>query len=58
VIHGEQDEYGSTQHAKIICALSAGPSQLDLLANAGHVPHREQADLIVRRIASFLAGSA
>ena len=54
-IHGERDEYASIEHARRIGALSAGPAQVELLAEVGHFPHREQEDRVVALIAAFLA---
>ena len=54
-IHGEQDEYGSAAHPRRIVDGVAGPARLEMLAGVGHVPYREQPDLVVRLIAEFLA---
>lgn len=54
-IHGDNDEYGTTVHAKRIAGEAAGPASLVIVENCGHVPHREQPDLIVATIADWLA---
>jgi pimeloyl-ACP methyl ester carboxylesterase len=54
-IHGDQDEYGSEQFPKRIAGRVRGPSQMILLENCGHVPHRERSEEIVRLTTSFLA---
>lgn len=50
-LHGEQDEYGSTEHPKRI---AAGRGTAHILAETGHVPHREQEKLLVEAIHQFL----
>jgi pimeloyl-ACP methyl ester carboxylesterase len=50
-LHGERDEYGSTEHPKRI---AAGRGTARILAEAGHVPHREQEKLLVEAIHHFL----
>ena len=54
-IHGEQDEYGSAAHPRRIVDGVRGPARLEMLAGVGHVPWREQPELVVRVIAEFLA---
>ncbi|GFE85860.1 alpha/beta fold hydrolase [Steroidobacter agaridevorans] len=53
-IHGDQDEYGSEEFPKRIASGVRGPSQMVLLNDCGHVPHRERSEQIVRLTASFL----
>ncbi len=55
VIHGKEDEYGSTAQAQRIASLLGGPSRLWLLDGTGHVPHREQEALVLDGIVRFLA---
>lgn len=52
-IHGDCDEYGSTEQPKYLCAMTPGPKQLLILENCGHVPHREQADKVLKAMAAF-----
>jgi pimeloyl-ACP methyl ester carboxylesterase len=54
-IHGELDEYASVAHPRRIVGRSGGPSRLEIVAGAGHFPHREQPQHVVRLIAAFLA---
>jgi pimeloyl-ACP methyl ester carboxylesterase len=54
-IHGDQDEYGSAAHPRRIVEGVAGPSRLEMLAGGGHIPYREQPELVTRLIADFLA---
>ena len=53
-IHGELDEYGSTRHPELIGRLSKGPAQVEILPGVGHVPHREQPEQVLGRVAGFL----
>jgi pimeloyl-ACP methyl ester carboxylesterase len=54
-IHGAQDEYGSPAHPRLIGERAGGPAQVEILEGVGHLPHREQPELVVRLIADFLA---
>ncbi|MEG2047347.1 MAG: alpha/beta hydrolase [Comamonas sp.] len=53
-IHGEQDEYGSLVHPRNIATWVPGAVEQEIVAGGGHVPHREQPERIVARIAQFL----
>lgn len=53
-LHGQQDEYGSTDHARAIAAAARGPVVLRLLQECGHTPHREQSAAVLDAIATFL----
>ena len=54
-IHGEQDEYGSTRHPERIGQYASGSARIEILADVGHVPHREQPDAVIASVAAFLA---
>lgn len=54
-LHGEDDDYGSAAHPRMIAELGAGPARVEILPGVGHVPQREQPDDVVRRVARFLA---
>lgn len=41
VIHGDQDEFGSAEHARRIAQQAGEGSRLLLLEDCGHVPHRQ-----------------
>ncbi len=56
IIHGNEDEYGSTAHAKMISGGVCGPSELEILSGFKHVPHRENEELVIGLILSFLNG--
>lgn len=53
-LHGEHDEYGSAEQPARIAALTAGPAEAQILADCGHVPHRECPERLVAAIAAFL----
>jgi len=56
-LHGDHDEYGSRLHPERICALTSGPSELQILRDCGHVPHREHPETVLAAITRFLARS-
>ncbi|MEJ2801642.1 alpha/beta hydrolase [Comamonadaceae bacterium PP-2] len=58
-IHGDHDAYGSARHPETIVSLSRGePRRLALLAGCGHVPHREQADIVLAMVQDFVGSIA
>ena len=54
LIQGEQDEYGTVAQIDAISSAVAGTTIKHLLPNCGHTPHRDQADLTLELITSFL----
>lgn len=54
-VHGDRDEYGSEEFPRRIASGVAGPSQLVILQDCGHVPHRERREEVLRLAASFAA---
>jgi pimeloyl-ACP methyl ester carboxylesterase len=52
-VHGEWDEYGSSEHPKRI---AAGHGTAHILPKTGHVPHREHETLLIDLIHQFLRG--
>lgn len=52
-IHGEQDEYGSTEHPQRI---ARGRGMAEILPGVGHVPYREREEDVVMLISRFLSG--
>ena len=55
-IHGDHDEYGSRNHPEMLGRLCAGPAQVEILAAAGHLPHREDPQGVATLIETFLRG--
>lgn len=53
-LHGEHDEFGSVRHPETLARLAAGGARVEIIAGACHVPHREQAALVVRLVRDFL----
>lgn len=53
-IHGDRDEYGSVAHPQRIAAHCTGRVDVDILADVGHVPHRERSDDVIARVAAWL----
>lgn len=52
-VHGELDEYGTSEHPNRI---AAGRGAAHILPNTGHVPHREREQLLIGTIQQFLKG--
>ena len=56
-IHGELDDYGSEEFPRRITRGVSGPAEMAILAQCGHVPHRERHEEVLRLIAAFLEQS-
>jgi len=56
-LHGDRDEYGSRDHPERITALASGSCSMQILADCGHVPHREHPGTVLVAITRFLAQS-
>lgn len=54
IIHGDQDEYGSTAFPETIRQLAGGPTQMEVIEGCGHVPHRTHRELVLRLVTEFL----
>ncbi len=54
LIQGDHDEYGSVAQIDAITAKVNGAITRHLLPGCGHTPHREQADLTLEIVTSFL----
>nr|WP_298726429.1 alpha/beta hydrolase [uncultured Steroidobacter sp.] len=57
-IHGDRDEYGSEAFPRRIAGGVSGPSQMILLEECGHVPHRERREEVLQLTAAFLKEAA
>jgi pimeloyl-ACP methyl ester carboxylesterase len=53
-LHGDQDEYGSVDHAARIARLTPAASRAVILEECGHVPHREQPARVLDEVTRFL----
>ena len=53
-LHGERDEYGSLRHPTLIGERVAGASRVEILPDAGHVPHREQEHRVLGLLQQFV----
>ena len=53
-LHGELDEYGSTLHPQRIAALAGDRGEAVILEGHHHVPHREDAALVLDKVADYL----
>lgn len=55
VLHGERDEFGSVAHPARIKALLPEMADVVLMEDCGHVPHREEPDVVIGAVTGFLA---
>jgi pimeloyl-ACP methyl ester carboxylesterase len=53
VLQGENDVFGSTIHREALRAAVPG-AEFELFANTGHLPHREQTEAVLNRVARFV----
>lgn len=53
-LHGDDDEFGSPAHPERLVSLAGGAAAMQLLQGCGHVPHREQAEAVLKAVARFL----
>jgi pimeloyl-ACP methyl ester carboxylesterase len=53
-IHGEDDEYGSAEFPEFISRNAAGQSNILLLKNCGHMPHKEKLREVICAMEEFL----
>ena len=53
-IHGDHDEYGSRAHPQRIAELAPTRTDIVILEDCGHVPHREKPDQVLRAVSTFL----
>lgn len=58
VIHGSDDEFGTTRHPALIAEWSAADVKVEIVPDTHHLPHREQPDKLVRLVCDFLAASS
>jgi pimeloyl-ACP methyl ester carboxylesterase len=54
-LHGDQDEYGSTEHARRLVEGRPEERRMAILKGCGHVPHRDNPELVLDEVAAFLA---
>lgn len=53
-LHGDRDEYGSTRFPEIICEKVSGYSEMQIIPDCGHIPHREKEDTVLNLVANFI----
>lgn len=53
-LYGSDDPYCSDTHPRLIAQWAGGPATVETLAGLGHLPHRDDPQLVTRRIAEFL----
>jgi pimeloyl-ACP methyl ester carboxylesterase len=54
VIHGAQDHFVSLEQPRTMAREAGGPSRLEIIDGAGHIPHRERMDEVLQLTADFL----
>jgi pimeloyl-ACP methyl ester carboxylesterase len=52
-IHGDHDEYGSVRFPQMICEFSGGPSEMQIINDCGHIPHKEKSEQILELAERF-----
>jgi pimeloyl-ACP methyl ester carboxylesterase len=57
-LHGELDEYGSTDFPNSFANDISGPGRAIVIPQCGHVPHREQESVVVELIQDFIDSNA
>jgi pimeloyl-ACP methyl ester carboxylesterase len=57
-LHGELDEYGSTDFPDSFANDISGPGRAIVIPQCGHVPHREQESVVVGLIRDFIDSNA
>lgn len=55
-LHGQNDEFGSERHPKMIAELGGGAARMLMLDGIGHMPHREATDRVLAEIGCFIDG--
>lgn len=53
-IHGDRDEFGTTQHPARIASIAGQRATQACLPECGHVPHREQEQAVLQLVARFI----
>jgi pimeloyl-ACP methyl ester carboxylesterase len=53
-IHGDRDEYGSSAHPQRIAETAPTPTDVVIVDDCGHVPHREKPEVVLRAVSTFL----
>lgn len=56
VIQGQDDQYGTLRQVAAIRAQTGGPAEVQILADCGHSPHRDQPEHTLQLAATFVAG--
>jgi pimeloyl-ACP methyl ester carboxylesterase len=55
LIHGDNDGFTSVEQPRKAAELAGGPVQVEILAGCGHIPHREQPEVVLGLVAEFLS---
>ena len=55
VIHGDNDEYGSSAFPGLIAGNAGGEARMLVLKDCGHMPHQEKTEEVVNSVKEFLS---
>jgi pimeloyl-ACP methyl ester carboxylesterase len=55
VIHGDNDEYGSSAFPESIAENSGGSASMLIIGGCGHMPHREKPEEVIGAAVEFLS---
>lgn len=53
IIHGDGDEYGSLAFPEMMSRHLSAKTQVEILEETGHIPHREKEELVLKLVAHF-----
>lgn len=54
VLHGESDQYGSVDQARVIASKTSGSAQLQVVENCAHIPHFEAQSVVLEFMSDFI----
>jgi pimeloyl-ACP methyl ester carboxylesterase len=57
-IHGDRDEYGSRAFPEFISGRAGGVSEMRIIKDCGHMPHKEKTDEVINAVREFLDGNS
>lgn len=54
-IHGDRDEYGSEAFPEYIAGKAGGVSEMAIIRDCGHMPHRERTNEVIHAVSTFVS---
>jgi pimeloyl-ACP methyl ester carboxylesterase len=58
IIHGDRDDFGSRAFPEFIRDHAGGETQMELMADTGHIPHREKPEVVLELTREFFKSVA